>query len=75
MTDWESDYEGCMKATAPIPRPNPSIPFDRLLNLNNRAMQHGLSIVIEELMDEPDYQQYLMFVQYLYLERDHHDEI
>ena len=39
MTDWESDYEGCMKATAPIPRPNPSIPFDRLLNLNDRAMQ------------------------------------
>lgn len=47
----------------------PSKSFEELLTCDDRVMHHGLSVVIEELMDESDYHQYMMFVQYLYLKR------
>jgi hypothetical protein len=47
----------------------PSKSFEELLTYNDHFMKHGLSVVIEELMDESDYHQYMMLVQYLYLKR------
>jgi hypothetical protein len=33
--------------------------FEELLTYDDHVIQHGLSVVIEELMDESDYHQYI----------------
>jgi hypothetical protein len=57
----------------PITAPVRAIPFENLLNICDRAMAHGLSIVLEELMDEADYEQYIMCIQFLHLKGNDHE--